>query len=176
MVCTLLFIQSGCLCCAAVYLHVSVEEQTALNDYISYFEQLKYDTDVIHSRHQRAKRSVGSPLYIEFNAHQRLVGCLWIVIVPTLFNWHWRVPFFHSCVFRSISWKWYVRCKLSVWHVISFNKLLYDMYEFSSCCLNSIVNHSFMWFIVSIADGCAHSKHVQICVFSAVLLWKHVYL
>ena len=49
-----------------------VGENKRLNDYIAHYEELTYDTDVLHSHHSRAKRSLDNP-YVElkFKAHGR---------------------------------------------------------------------------------------------------------
>lgn len=47
-----------------------------LNKYIRHYEGLSYDTDLVHHRHQRAKRAVSHEdrfLHLEFHAHGRFV-------------------------------------------------------------------------------------------------------
>ncbi|XP_046696079.1 disintegrin and metalloproteinase domain-containing protein 10 isoform X2 [Silurus meridionalis] len=48
--------------------------ENRLSKYIRHFEGLSYDTDVLHSRHQRAKRAVSHEdkfVHLEFHAHGR---------------------------------------------------------------------------------------------------------
>jgi disintegrin and metalloproteinase domain-containing protein 10 len=42
-----------------------------LNEYISHFEPLNYDTKHLHAKHSRAKRSIGEDqhVHLKFSAH-----------------------------------------------------------------------------------------------------------
>ncbi|XP_066248939.1 disintegrin and metalloproteinase domain-containing protein 10 isoform X3 [Euwallacea similis] len=42
-----------------------------LNEYISHYEPLSYDTGAVHNAHLRSKRSLDSHVYLSFKAHQR---------------------------------------------------------------------------------------------------------
>lgn len=47
-----------------------------LNKYIRHYEGLSYDVDLLHQKHQRAKRAVSHEdqfLHLDFHAHGRLV-------------------------------------------------------------------------------------------------------
>lgn len=48
-----------------------------LNKYIYHYEGLSYDTEFVHSKHQRAKRALSHEdkfLHLEFHAHGRFVS------------------------------------------------------------------------------------------------------
>lgn len=48
-----------------------------LNKYIRHYEGLSYDTELVHSKHQRAKRALSHEdkfLHFEFHAHGRFVS------------------------------------------------------------------------------------------------------
>lgn len=51
---------------------------TRLNDFISHFEGLNYDTNHLHQSHSRAKRSTDSEkatVSLRFSSHGRFVLC-----------------------------------------------------------------------------------------------------
>ncbi|XP_060770598.1 disintegrin and metalloproteinase domain-containing protein 10-like [Neoarius graeffei] len=61
-----------CLLCALKYSQGYYGNP--LNKYIRHYEGLSYDADVVHSRHQRAKRAISNEdsfLHLEFHAHGR---------------------------------------------------------------------------------------------------------
>ncbi|XP_030622036.1 disintegrin and metalloproteinase domain-containing protein 10 [Chanos chanos] len=54
--------------------NITVQYGRPLNKYIRHYEGLSYDTDVVHSKHQRAKRAVSHEdkyLHLDFHAHGR---------------------------------------------------------------------------------------------------------
>lgn len=58
-----------------------------LNKYIHHYEGLSYDTELIHSSHQRAKRAVSHEdkfLHLEFHAHGRFVSFLFYLYLPPI--------------------------------------------------------------------------------------------
>ncbi|XP_057687379.1 disintegrin and metalloproteinase domain-containing protein 10 [Corythoichthys intestinalis] len=59
------------LCCL---LHATAPFGTPLNNYISHYEGLSYDTDAVHKKHQRAKRALSPQdeiLHLNFHSHGR---------------------------------------------------------------------------------------------------------
>ncbi|XP_065203715.1 disintegrin and metalloproteinase domain-containing protein 10-like [Planococcus citri] len=57
-----------------LYYFPSVESGNRLNEYISHYETLSYDTQQVHEKHSRAKRSVthdDSVVHLSFSAHSK---------------------------------------------------------------------------------------------------------
>lgn len=54
-------------------MNVVVSGKQNLNDYIQHFEGLSYSTQTLHSKHERAKRSVDANVNLHFFAHGRYV-------------------------------------------------------------------------------------------------------
>ena len=52
--------------------HFSLVEQRRLSEYVKHFEGLDYNSDSLHQKHERARRSTRSPtVHLDFNAHGR---------------------------------------------------------------------------------------------------------
>ncbi|MCJ8747395.1 hypothetical protein PDJAM_G00152940 [Pangasius djambal] len=61
------------------FVFVRGQYENRLNKYIRHYEGLSYDTNILHSKHQRAKRAVSHEdkfVHLEFHAHGRVTGAL----------------------------------------------------------------------------------------------------
>lgn len=49
-----------------------LSERKRLSEYVRHYESLDYDSEAVHEKHERVRRSASSPsLHLDFQAHSR---------------------------------------------------------------------------------------------------------